>query len=70
MTGGSSKNALRGKLAPQTLSARIELPEGEVTIVLPKTLSRKSAEKLSIWLQVAAGLEGVEITEKFQSQKI
>lgn len=45
--------------------ARLKLPEGEVVLTLPAALSVASAQKLSIWLRVAANirnLDGIEIT--------
>ncbi len=43
--------------------ATLKLPEGEAIVSLPAALSVASAQKLSIWLQVAGNLEGVEIKE-------
>ena len=46
------------------MEAMLKLPEGNVILTLPAVLSVDSAQKLSIWLQVAANignLEGIEI---------
>lgn len=45
------------------MQTTLKLPEGEVIVSLPAALSVASAQKLSIWLQVAGNLEGVEIKE-------
>lgn len=45
------------------MQAKLELPEGDVVLSLPAALSFNSARTLSVWLQVAGNLEGVEIKE-------
>lgn len=43
------------------MQTTLNLPEGDVILSLPVPLSVASAQKLSIWLQVAANLRDVEI---------
>lgn len=45
------------------MQTTLNLPEGEVILSLPAALSVDSAQKLSVWLQVAGNLEGVEVKE-------
>lgn len=44
------------------MQATLELPEGDVILTLPAVLSVNSAQKLSIWLRVAAKLQEIEVT--------
>ena len=45
------------------MRATLKLPEGEAIVSLPAALSLDSARTLSVWLQVAGNLEGVEVKE-------
>ena len=43
------------------MQTTLNLPEGEVILSLPAPLSVDSARTLSLWLQVVANLQGIEI---------